>query len=124
MLATIMKKSKATSFALIFLFVTAICAVSSNVNKVICEGISMPITSRSFLVGVTPTPNLNGTLEEIYGTAGAVADVMNLWFVNVPWYNTTEHLKKPATQWLLGLINSSGLTPIFELNFWASWMER
>jgi len=114
-----MKKSKATSFALIFLFVTAICAVSSNVNKVICEGISMPITSRSFLVGVTPTPNLNGTLEEIYGTAGAVADVMNLWFVNVPWYNTTEHLKKPATQWLLGLINSSGLTPIFELNFWA-----
>jgi len=114
-----MKERKATSFVLIFLFVITICAVSNNVNKVDCEGISMPITSRSFLVGVTPTPNLNGTLEEIYGTAGAIADVMNLWFVNVPWYNTTEHLKKPATQWLLGLINSSGLTPIFELNFWT-----
>jgi hypothetical protein len=52
-------------------------------------------------------------------TAGSVADVMNLWFVNVPWYNTTEHLKKPQTQGLLLLINSSGLTPIFQMNFWT-----
>jgi hypothetical protein len=43
---------------------------------------------------------------------------MNLWFANVPWYNTTEHLKKPQTQGLLRLINSSGLTPIFQMNFW------
>lgn len=62
---------------------------------------------------------MNGTLEEIYGTTGSVADVMNLWFVNVPWYNTTEHLNKTETQWFLWLVNSSGLTSIFQLNFWT-----
>lgn len=112
-------KYKIVSFILIFLF-----AVASGVNATVvktakCEGVSLPITSRSFLIGVTPTFKLNGTLEEIYGTAGSVADVMNLWFVNVPWYNTTEHLKKLETQGLLWLINSSGLTPIFQLNFWT-----
>jgi hypothetical protein len=106
-------KRKVASFVLIFLFVSIVA-----VDKVNCN-VSLPINSRKFWIGVTPTPSLNGTLEEIYGNAGSVAEVMNLWFVNVPWYNTTEHLKKPATQWLLRLINSSGLTPIYELNFWT-----
>ncbi|MGC8935963.1 MAG: hypothetical protein ACP5KV_01160 [Candidatus Methanomethylicaceae archaeon] len=52
---------------------------------------------------------MNGTLEEVYKTAGSVAEVMNLWFVGVPWYNTTMHLKRPETQALLGLIKSSGM---------------
>jgi hypothetical protein len=52
-------------------------------------------------------------------TAGSVADVMNLWFVDAPWYNTSAHLNKSSTQGLLWLINQSGLTPIFELNFWT-----
>lgn len=105
-------KYKVASFVLIFLL------ASFTIDRVNCD-FSLPINSRNFLIGVTPTPKLNGTIEEIYGTAGSVADVMNLWFVNVPWYNTTEHLKKPGTQWLLSLINSSELTPIFELNFWT-----
>jgi hypothetical protein len=111
-------KYKIMSFILIFLFAVASCVNAVVVEKVKCEGVSLPITSRDFLIGVTPTLKLNGTLEEMYGTAGSVADVMNLWFVTVPWYNTTEHLKKPETQGLLGLINSSSLTPIFQLNFW------
>ncbi|MEM2118700.1 MAG: hypothetical protein QW840_01075 [Candidatus Bathyarchaeia archaeon] len=105
-------KPKITSIILIFLLTSLNCA-----RKAHCE-ISLPITSRAFFLGVTPTFRLNGTLEEAYGTAGSVAEVMNLWFVNVPWYNTTEHLRKPETQGLLWLINSSGLTPIFQLNFW------
>jgi hypothetical protein len=112
-------KHKITWFALIFSLAAAGCVNIPVIQKVRCEKVSLPITVRSFLVGVTPTFDLNGTLEEIYGTAGSVADVMNLWFVNVPWYNTTEHLKKPETQGLLLLINSSGLTPIFQLNFWT-----
>jgi hypothetical protein len=114
MLIKYAKFNVVASLVLIFLFVSVIAVDRAN-----CNDVSLPINSRNFLIGVTPTPSLNGTLEEIYGTAGSVADVMNLWFVKVPWYNTTEHLKKPATQWLLGLINSSGLTPIFELNFWT-----
>ncbi|HVP93347.1 MAG TPA: hypothetical protein VMS94_06380 [Acidobacteriota bacterium] len=107
------------SFVLIFSFVVASCVNSVVFEKVECDGVSLPITCRSFLVGVTPTFKLNGTLEEVYGTAGSVANVMNLWFVNVPWYNTTDHLKKPQTQGLLTLINSSGMTPIFQLSFWT-----
>ncbi|MGQ9539139.1 MAG: hypothetical protein ACUVTE_06140 [Candidatus Bathycorpusculaceae bacterium] len=102
-----------------FLFIIASCFDATVLLRVRCEGVSLPITSRNFLIGVTPTFKLNGTLEEIYGTAGSVAEVMNLWFVNVPWYNTTEHLNKTETQWLLRLVNSSGLTPIFQLNFWT-----
>jgi hypothetical protein len=112
-------KCKIMCFILIFSFAVGSCIDVTAFQKARCEGISLPITSRSFLIGVTPTFELNGTLEEAYGTAGSVADVMNLWFVNAPWYNTTEHLKKPETQGLLGLINSSDLTPIFQLNFWA-----
>jgi hypothetical protein len=113
-------KYKVMSFILIFLFSVASLVNTTTVKKAKCEGASLPITSRNFLIGVTPTPtiNLNETLE-VYNIAGSVADVMNLWFANVPWYNTTEHLKKPQTQGLLWLINSSGLTPIFELNFWT-----
>jgi len=107
------------SFILIFLFAVAGCISAFAVKEVKSEGVSLPITSRSFLLGVTPTYKVNGTLEELYNTTGSVAEVMNLWFVNTPWYNTTEHLKKPETQGLLGLINSSGLTPIFQLNFWT-----
>ena len=112
-------KHKIVSFTLTFLFAVACCVNAVVVEKTNCEDVILPITSRSFLIGVTPTFKLNGTLEEVYGTAGSVADVMNLWFANVPWYNMTEHLKKPETQGLLGLINSSGLTPIFQLNFWT-----
>ncbi len=83
-----------------------------------CE-VGLPISSRSFLLGVTPTFALNQTLQEIFGTAGSAADVMNLWFADVPWYNTTMQLNRTETQGLLWLINSSNLTPIFELNFWA-----
>ncbi len=111
-------KYKIIPFLLIFSFAVASCVNATVVEKAKSEEVSLPITSRSFLIGVTPTFKLNGTLEEVYETAGSVADVMNLWFVNVPWYNTTMHLKKPETQGLLGLINSSGLTPIFQLNFW------
>ena len=115
----VLMKYKIASFILIFPFAFASLVNAIVVNGGKCNGFSLPITSRNFLMGVTPTFKLNGTLEEIYGTAGSVADVMNLWFVNVPWYNTTEHLKKPETQGLLWLINSSGLTPIFQLNFWT-----
>jgi hypothetical protein len=115
----VLMKYKILSFTLIFLFVVATFVSAAGVENARCDGVSLPISSRSFLVGVTPTLELNGTLEEIYGTAGSVADVMNLWLVNVPWYNTTEYLKKPETQGLLWLINSSGLTPIFQLNFWT-----
>ncbi|MDH7477416.1 MAG: glycosyl hydrolase 53 family protein [Candidatus Bathyarchaeota archaeon] len=111
----VVMKYKIMSFILIFIFAVASCIY----EKAACDSISLPITSRNFLMGVTPTVKLNATLEEIYETAGSVADIMNLWFTNVPWYNTTEHLKKPGTQGLLWLINSSGLTPIFELNFWT-----
>jgi hypothetical protein len=83
------------------------------------EDVSLPIASRDFLIGVTPTAKLDGTLQEVYSTTGSAADVMNLWFVGVPWYNTTEHLAKSSTQGLLGLINSNHLTPIFQLNFWT-----
>ncbi|MGQ9506781.1 MAG: hypothetical protein ACUVTB_02835 [Candidatus Bathycorpusculaceae bacterium] len=107
------------SFIFIFMFAAAGCFYATVIERARCDGISLPITSRNFLLGVTPTYKINGTLEEIYGTAGSVAEVMNLWFTNVPWYNTTEHLKKSETQGLLWLINSSGLTPIFELNFWT-----
>jgi hypothetical protein len=119
LLEMVLMRYKVMSFILIFLFVFASCVAAAVVGKVGCEGNSLPITSRSFLMGVTPTFKVNGTLEETYSAAGSVADVMNLWFVNVPWYNTTEHLKKPETQGLLWLINSSGLTPIFQLNFWT-----
>jgi hypothetical protein len=115
----ILMRCKIMLFILIFSFAVASCTNTTVVEKARCEGVSLPITSRSFLMGLTPTFKLNGTLEEVFMTAGSVADVMNLWFVNVPWYNTTEQLKKPETQGLLGLINSSGLTPIFQLNFWA-----
>lgn len=111
-------KNTALSFTLILL-ATAVCVNALTVNWVCCAEISLPITSRSFLMGVTPTFKLNGTLEEIYGTAGSVADVMNLWLANSAWYNMTDCLKRPETQGLLFLINSSGLTPIFELNFWT-----
>lgn len=112
-------KHKTVSLILVFLFSVASGVNTIVVKKADCEWVSLPITSRNFLIGVTPTFKLNGTLEEIYETAGSVADVMNLWFVNVPWYNTTEHLKKTETQGLLWLINSSDLTPIFQLNFWT-----
>jgi len=112
-------KCKITCLILVFSFAIASCSRLPVVQEANCEGVSLPITSRSFLTGVTPTFKLNGTLEEAFETAGSVADVMNLWFVNVPWYNTTGHLQKPETQGLLWLINSSGLTPIFQLNFWA-----
>jgi hypothetical protein len=115
----VVMKYKIRPFILIFMFSAASCVNVTVVRRARCAGISLPITSRSFLIGVTPTVKLNATLEEIYETAGSVADVMNLWFTNVPWYNTTEHLKKPGTQGLLWLINLSGLTPIFELNFWT-----
>ncbi|MGB9741224.1 MAG: hypothetical protein ACP5IM_06455 [Candidatus Bathyarchaeia archaeon] len=107
------------TFLLVFLLIVVGCGNSTVVNRAWSEELSLPITSRNFLIGVTPTLSLNGTLEEAYSVTGSVADVMNLWFVNVPWYNTTEHLKKPQTQALLGLINASGLTPIFQLNFWT-----
>lgn len=110
-------KNRLLSF--IFLYMIVNCVNVVVVGRVQCEEESFPITSRNFLLGLTPTFSLNGTLEEIYNMTGSVADVMNLWFVNVPWYNTTEHLKKPQTQGLLWLINISGLTPIFELNFWT-----
>jgi hypothetical protein len=93
LLEMVLMRYKVMSFILIFLFAFASCVIAPVVEKVRCEGNSLPITSRSFLMGVTPTFKLNGTLEEVYSTAGSVADVMNLWFVNVPWYNTTEHLK-------------------------------
>jgi len=113
-------KCKVMSFVLIFLFSVASGVNTTVVKKAKCEGVSLPIASRNFLIGVTPTPTINlSEILEVYNTTGSVADVMNLWFVNVPWYNTTEHLKKPETQGLLWLINSSGLTPIFELNFWT-----
>jgi len=112
-------KYKIMSFVLIFSFVVASWVNATVIQKARCGGVSLPIASRNFLIGVTPTFKLDGTLEELYSTAGSVAEVMNLWFVNVPWHNTTEHLKKPETQGLLGLINSSGLTPIFQLNFWT-----
>jgi hypothetical protein len=115
----VLMEHKIASVILILLFAIASCANVFTVEKVKADGVSLPITSRNFLMGVTPSFKLNGTLEEVYGTAGSVADVMNLWFVNVPWYNTTEQLAKPQTQGLLGLINSSGLTPIFQLNFWT-----
>ncbi|MBX5329350.1 MAG: glycosyl hydrolase 53 family protein [Candidatus Bathyarchaeota archaeon] len=111
-------KYKIISFVLIFSFCVASWVNATVIQRAIGGGVSLPIASRNFLIGVTPTWEQNVTLEEVYRTAGSVADVMNLWFVNVPWYNTTEHLKKPETQGLLGLINSSGLTPIFQLNFW------
>lgn len=119
LLEMVLMRYKVMSFILIFLFVFASFINATVIEKVRCEGNSIPITSRSFLMGVTPTFKLNETLGEVYSTAGSVADVMNLWFVNVPWYNTTEHLKKPETKRLLWLINSSGLTPIFQLNFWT-----
>ncbi|MGQ9530461.1 MAG: glycosyl hydrolase 53 family protein [Candidatus Bathycorpusculaceae bacterium] len=110
---------KVVFILLIFSFVVASCVNATVVEKAECGEVSLPITSRNFLIGVTPTFKLNGTLEEVYNTVGSVAEVMNLWFVNVSWYNTTEHLKKPETRGLLWLINSSGLTPIFQLNFWT-----
>jgi hypothetical protein len=119
LLEMVLMRYKIVSLILIFFFAFASCVTAAVVGKVRREENSLPITSRSFLMGVTPTFKLNGTLEEVYSTAGSVADVMNLWFVNVPWHNTTEHLKKPETQGLLWLINSSGLTPIFQLNFWT-----
>jgi hypothetical protein len=112
-------KDKIAHFTLIFLFIAASCLNVSVAQRVTCEGVALPVASRSFLVGVTPTLGLNRTLQEIYETAGSVADVMNLWFADVPWYNVTMQLNKTETQGLLWLINSSGLTPIFELNFWA-----
>jgi len=112
-------KSKFPLFILIFSLIVASWVNATLVEKTKCEEVSLPITSRSFLLGVTPTYMLNGTLQEIYEIAGSVADVMNLWFTNVPWYNTTKHLRKPETQGLLWLINSSDLTPIFQLNFWT-----
>ncbi|MEM2104730.1 MAG: glycosyl hydrolase 53 family protein [Candidatus Bathyarchaeia archaeon] len=115
----VLMKCKIACFVLIFSFVVPSCVEKACFEKAKCGAVSLPITSRSFWVGVTPTLSLNGTLEEVYRTAGSVADVMNLWFVNVPWYNTAEHLKKPQTQGLLQLINKSGLTPIFQLNFWT-----
>jgi len=107
------------TFFLIIPFVFTNCFNIFVVKEVKCNSSSLPITSRNFLLGVTPTFKLNGTLEEVYNTAGSVADVMNLWFTNVPWYNVTSHLEKPETQGLLWLINSCGLTPIFQLNFWT-----
>jgi hypothetical protein len=112
-------KWKIMSFILIFLLGATSFVKVTFVERANCEGISLPISSRSFLIGVTPTLKLNGTLEEPYRTAGSAAEVMNLWFADVPWYNTTTHLNKTQTQGLLWLINSSGLTPIFELNFWT-----
>ncbi|MGQ9719133.1 MAG: hypothetical protein ACUVWK_04780 [Nitrososphaerales archaeon] len=114
-----MMKHKILSLTIILAVMFSIFANVNMINSTLCEDSSLPISYRRFLVGVTPTYRLNGTLEEPYMTAGSVAEVMNLWFVNVPWYNTTEHLKKPETQGLLWLINISGLTPIFQLNFWT-----
>jgi hypothetical protein len=112
-------KHEILSLTLIFTVMFSIFASANMIKNSLCENASLPISYRRFLVGVTPTYRLNGTLEEPYMTAGSVAEVMNLWFVNVPWYNTTEYLEKPETQGLLWLINTSGLTPIFQLNFWT-----
>jgi hypothetical protein len=112
-------KRKLLSLVLIFAVVFSIFANANVIKNTLGEDASLPISYRRFLVGVTPTYRLNGTLEEPYITAGSVAEVMNLWLVNVPWYNTTEYLEKPETQGLLWLINTSGLTPIFQLNFWT-----
>ncbi|MGQ9566121.1 MAG: glycosyl hydrolase 53 family protein [Candidatus Bathyarchaeales archaeon] len=112
-------KYKITFVVFIFSFAVASCVNANLIDKTKGDGVSLPITSRRFLTGVTPALKLNGTLEEAYNETGSVAEVMNLWFVNAPWYNTTIHLLKPQTQGLLWLINSSGLTPIFQLNFWT-----
>ncbi len=87
-------KWKIASFTLILLFVAACFVSTTAAKKASCEEVSLPITSRSFLLGVTPTYKLNGTLEEPFITAGSVAEVMNLWFSDAPWYNTTAHLNK------------------------------
>lgn len=110
-------KRRFLSIVLIGIFIAA--TYLGVVNMAHGEQLSLPVSSRRFLLGLTPTFKLNGTLEEVYETTGSAAEVMNLWFASVPWYNLTEHLEKPETQGLLQLIKSSDLTPVFQLNFWT-----
>lgn len=70
----LMDHAPKVAFLILIFYFSFVGGIKTGVlGKQRLEELQLPINSRSFLLGVTPTFKLNETLEEVYNTAGSVA---------------------------------------------------